>query len=90
MEGYLFERAVVEVFIDISELNGVKAAPLSRHAWPDAKDAPTKWRKIRNSSPPQEMTVRDAHRMALALGVTLAEVCGMAVGRMLEGGKAGK
>ena len=81
MNAEQFERAVVGVIVDLSVLKGIKAAPLSRKAWPDAKDAPTKWRKIRNGEPPQNITLSEAFSMASALGFSLADICGMALGK---------
>ena len=83
MNALQFERAVVEVITDLATQKGVKAAPLARLAWPDAKDAPTKWRKIRNGAPPQAITVEEAFSLSVALGVSLADVCGMAKGRLM-------
>ena len=84
MKAQQFERTVVEIFMELSAQRGIKAAPLSRLAWPEAKDAPTKWRKIRNGSPPQDITVAEAFSLASALEVSLTDVCGIATGRLME------
>lgn len=84
MNGYEFERSLVELFVEFTQKKGLKAKPLAVSAWPDRKDAGTKWRKIRNGDAPRELTVRDAYDLSLALGVSFTEMCGIVQGRATE------
>ncbi len=84
MKGILFERAFVELVSEISLKKGIKAKPLAEKAWPNRKDAGTKWRKIRNGQPPQELSVRDAYDLAGAMGISITDLCGAAQTKMLE------
>lgn len=74
----------MDIVVELSEKKGIKAAPLARAAWPHNKDAATKWRKIRNSDPPQELSMRDAFDLVTALGVSMTELCGITQGRAVE------
>lgn len=84
MNGLDFERKMVGVLVELAEKKGVKAAPLARAAWPEHKDAATKWRKIRNADPPQELSMRDAVDLANTLGISMAALCGIVEGRALD------
>ena len=84
MNGIDFERKVVGLLVELAEKKGVKAAPLARTAWSTHKDAATKWRKIRNADPPQELTMRDAVDLANALGISMGTLCGIVEGRALD------
>ena len=84
MNGYEFERSLVELFVEFTKKKGLKAKPLAMTAWPDRKDAGTKWRKIRNGDSPRELTVRDAYDLSAALGVSFTEMCGIVQGRAIE------
>lgn len=81
MNGYEFERALVELFVEVSKGKGFKSKPLAVAAWPDRKDPGTKWRKIRNGKPPRELNVRDAYNLATALGISFTELCGAVQGK---------
>ena len=83
MKGYEFERALVDVIIEISLKKGLKAKPLAEMAWPHRKDAGTKWRKIRNGDPPRELSVRDAYDLACAMGISITDLCGVAQTKIL-------
>lgn len=84
MNGYQFERAFVDLVSEISLGKGIKAKPLAEKAWPHRKDAGTKWRKIRNGDPPQELTMRDAYDLACAMGVSITDLCGAIQSKALE------
>ena len=83
ISGYEYERLIVQTLVELSERRHIKAAPLARSAWPEHADGATKWRKIRNSEPPQELSVRDAYALAKALGVSMVELCGLVAGKEL-------
>ena len=83
MKGFLFERALVELVSEISLKKGIKAKPLAEKACPNRKDAGTKWRKIRNGDPPQELSVRDAYDLACAMGISITDLCGAAQTKVL-------
>ncbi|MDY0258480.1 MAG: hypothetical protein RBR41_02290 [Desulfovibrio sp.] len=84
MNGFQFERALVELISEISLKKGIKAKPLAEKAWTQRKDAGTKWRKIRNGDPPQELSVRDAYDLACAMGVSITDLCGAVQSKALE------
>lgn len=84
MTGSSFERRLVEVIQDLSTQKGLKQKPLAMAAWPDRKDAGTKWRKIRNGTEPRGLRVCDAYALAEAMGVSFVELCGLAQARLME------
>lgn len=84
MKGHTFERCLVEVMIEMAEKKGLKHKPLAIAAWKDRKDAGTKWRKIRNGTDPRGFQIDDAYDLAVAMGVSFVELCGMAQGRLVQ------
>lgn len=84
MKGHEFERILVETMVDIAERKGFKHQPLAIAAWKDKKDPGTKWRKIRNGTEPRGFQIDDAYDLALAMGVSFVELCGMAQGRLMQ------
>jgi hypothetical protein len=79
-----FERYLVEVMAELAEKKGLKHKPLAIGAWPEAKDPGTKWRKIRNGKEPRGFRVQDAYNLALAMGISFIELCGIAQGRLMQ------
>lgn len=84
MNGHAFERCLVEIMAEMAEKKGLKHKPLAIAAWPDRKDPGTKWRKIRNGTDPRGFQVQDAYDLALAMGISFLELCGMAQGLLLQ------
>ena len=84
MEGNSFERSLVTALVETAKAKGYKAKPLAELAWPDRKDAGTKWRKIRNGTEPRGLRVCDAYDLAQAMGVSFVEVCGLAQAMLLK------
>lgn len=84
MNGINFERLFVDTVVELSKKKGIKATHLSKAAWAHNKDTATKWRKIRNGNPPQELSMRDAFDLAAALGVSMIDLCGIIQGRAVE------
>lgn len=84
MNGFQFERFFVQLVSEISFEKGLKAKPLAEKAWPLLKDAGTKWRKIRNGDPPQELSMRDAYDLACAMGVSITDLCGAVQSKALK------
>lgn len=83
MNGNQFERCLVEVMTEVAEQKGFKHKPLAIAAWKERKDPGTKWRKIRNGTDPRGFQVQDAYDLALAMGASFVELCGMAQGRLM-------
>lgn len=76
MENFNFERAVVRILTETIDSQGKKHDAVARAAWPDRSAAGRTWQSIRNDSPPQKLTMRDAYGLAKQLGISLAAVCG--------------
>ena len=84
MDGKSFERMLVTALFEAAKARGYKAKPHAEAAWPDRKDAGTKWRKIRNGTEPRGLRVCDAYDLAQAMGVSFLEVCGLAQAMLLN------
>lgn len=84
LTGFEYERLIVQTLVELAEQRGIKAAPLARTAWPEYVDGATKWRKIRNGDPPQELAVRDAHDLAKVMNISMVELCGLVAGKELN------
>lgn len=84
MDGYLFERCIVETIAELAALRGIKQKPLAKKAWPDNAQADNKWRYIRKLEKPRGLQVCDAYDLVSALGMSFTEVCGLAQAKLLQ------
>ena len=73
----LVERTFVELVSLLMEENGLKKGQFAVKVWPELSPnaAATKWAQIRSKTyhtgKPQSVTIADASRMAVALGIDL-------------------
>lgn len=84
MESAEFERAMVEVLTALIEERGLKHDPTANKAWPYKKAAGRTWQAIRSPTTGQKLTIRDAHALADALGISLAQVCTLAENKKIQ------
>lgn len=78
MNGIDFQKAFVEALVALATKQRLNASDLAKAAWSvDFKDPIGRWRKVRGGR--QALSLADAYEMAKALGVSLADVCGIAV-----------
>lgn len=85
MNAYQFERIFVGIITELAVQQGLNDAQLARKAWPHQKGAATAWRKMRNDEEkPKRLNLEEAFLLTQALGLSMADVCGMVQGRMLE------
>lgn len=84
MDGYLFERCVVETIAELAKLRGLGQKPLAEKAWPDSTSADSKWRYIRRADNPRGLQLCDAYDLACALGMSFVEVCGLAQAKLMQ------
>lgn len=82
MNGYDFERCLVETIEQLAELRGIKQEPMAKKAFPDFKSPGARWRQIRNLG--QRLAVRDAVELAEILGMSFVEVCGLAQAKLMQ------
>ena len=78
IKGIDFQKAFVEALVTLATKQKLNASDLAKAAWGvDFKDPIGRWRKVRGGR--QALSLSDAYEMAHALGVSLADVCGVAV-----------
>ena len=73
----IFERRVVEEIISLYEAKGIKHTEFARMMYGNTSTAPSKWWKIRNTSPtgkPQLLTIPEAVRAAQLLEIDIASL----------------
>jgi hypothetical protein len=84
MEDIQFERAIVELLVEIIEGRDLKHDAVAKAAWPDRGAAGRTWQAIRNDDPPQKLTLRDAYGLAKELNLSMCALCGIVEGRVVE------
>lgn len=81
--GEQYERCLIAALQEAIEERGLKHKPTAEAAWPDQKDAGTRWRKIRND-PRARLNIGDAYDLANTIGVSFLEICGIAQAKYKE------
>lgn len=84
MENTQFERAIVDLLIEIIESRDLKHDAVAKAAWPGRGAAGRTWQSIRNDDPPQKLTLRDAYGLAKELNMSMSALCGIVEGRAIE------
>lgn len=77
VNAYRLERLFVWVIEDVGMEKGLNHSKVARAAFPEMPDPVKKWRQLRNISwgdKPQVLSLRDAARLAAAVGQTVSEI----------------
>lgn len=85
MDAFKFERVFVQVVEEIAAKKGLNGAQLARLAWPHQKSSAAAWRKMRNNQEsPKRLNIEEAVLLTQAIGLSMADVCGIVQARMME------
>lgn len=69
-----YERVFVQMVVEKAREKGLNHSQTARLIWGDDPAVVVKWRKIRNESAPQSLTVSDSAKIAQALGMSTASL----------------
>lgn len=84
MNGYDFERCVIETIAELADLKGIKQDPMAVAAWPQSKSPGARWRQMRSTKIAQRLPIGDACELCSALGMSFIEVCGLAQAKLMQ------
>lgn len=84
MNGYDFERCVIETIAELADLKGVKQDPMAVAAWPQCKSPGARWRQMRSAKIAQRLPIGDACQLCAILGMSFIEVCGLAQAKLMQ------